>query len=88
MQVTPLGPLAGLRVAAGAAALLAGAVALAVALGALFRRTWIAATAGIALVVVPYLLGAVPLLPEELTSWLLRLTPAGGFAMLQTAVAG
>ncbi len=87
LAVTPLGLLTGLRVAAGAAALLAGAAALAVALGALCGRAWIAATATIALVLVPYLLGAAPLLPEEVTSWLLRLTPAGGYAMLQTVVA-
>ncbi|BCJ77043.1 hypothetical protein CS0771_65870 [Catellatospora sp. IY07-71] len=87
VPVVPLGPLTGLRVAAGTAALLAGAAGLAVAFGALFRRAWIAATAGIALVVLPYLMGVVPLIPEEVTSWLLRLTPAGGFAMLQTVVA-
>lgn len=87
LPVVPLGPFTGLRVAAGAATLLAGAAALAVALGALCRRAWVAALAGVALVVLPYLLGAVPLLPEEVTSWLLRLTPAGGYAMLQTVVA-
>ncbi|MFC7758914.1 hypothetical protein ACFQY4_13665 [Catellatospora bangladeshensis] len=37
--------------------------------------------------VVPYLLSVVPLLPEQVTSWLLRLSPAGGYAMLQTVVA-
>src|SRR6266540_7347695 len=38
----------------------------------------------ISTVVLPYLLAAFPLLPDEVSKWLLRLTPAAGFAVEQT----
>ncbi|MBV1852709.1 DUF1349 domain-containing protein [Catellatospora tritici] len=84
VDVLTVGVFTQVRVVVGAA-VLAGAVAVfALGLGALVRRRWLAALAGIGVVVVPYLLGVVPFLPETVTAWLLRVTPAAGFAMLQT----
>jgi hypothetical protein len=40
----------------------------------------------VVVVAVPYALTAFPLLPDAVADWLLRLTPAAGFAVLQTAV--
>ncbi|MET9020984.1 hypothetical protein ABZV93_13450 [Actinopolymorpha sp. NPDC004070] len=34
----------------------------------------------------PYAVTAVPLLPDTVSEWLLRLTPAAGFAVTQTMV--
>lgn len=34
----------------------------------------------------PYAVTTVPLLPDAVAEWLLRLTPAGGFAVQQTSV--
>jgi ABC-type transport system involved in multi-copper enzyme maturation permease subunit len=72
------------RVIAGTAALLAVAAVLALALGALVRRSAIAVTAVIAVIVLPYFF-AVPLavLPAGAADWLLRVTPAAGFAIQQ-----
>ncbi|MBF9129407.1 hypothetical protein I0C86_10540 [Plantactinospora sp. S1510] len=72
------------RVVVGVAALLAVAAVLALALGALFRRTWVAILVAISAVVLPYVLGGLPLLPDAVSEWLLRLTPAAGFAVQQT----
>jgi hypothetical protein len=77
--------LTGLRVVAGSAALLAAAGVLALALGALLRGARVAVTVVISAVVLPYLLAALPLLPDDLSRWLLRLTPAAAFAVQQTA---
>ncbi|MFC6014719.1 hypothetical protein ACFP2T_00710 [Plantactinospora solaniradicis] len=72
------------RVVVGVAALLAVAAVLALALGVLFRRTWVAILVAISAVVLPYILGALPILPDGVSEWLLRLTPAAGFAVQQT----
>ena len=51
------------------------------------RAVWssVAATlVAISAVVLPYIVGALPLLPDEASKWLLRLTPAAGFAVKQT----
>lgn len=72
------------RVVVGVAALCALAAVLALALGALVRRTWVAVLVAISVIVLPYVLGALPLLPEDVAEWLLRLTPAAGFAVQQT----
>jgi hypothetical protein len=73
-----------LLVVLGVAASLAVAAVFALALGALVRRTWVAILLGISTVVLPYLLGALPLLPDEVSDWLLRVTPAASFAVKQT----
>ncbi|MEU4223602.1 ABC transporter permease subunit [Nonomuraea sp. NPDC026600] len=77
-------PLTELRVIVGTAALLAGAAVFAFALGALFRRTAVAITVAIATVLLPYLLAVVSGLPLGVSQWLLRLTPAAGFAIQQS----
>ena len=48
------------------------------------RRRIAAVTAGIVLTVVPFLLAVVNLAPEAWSQWLLRLTPAAGFAIQQS----
>jgi hypothetical protein len=75
--------LAEVRVVAGTAALLAGAAVLALAVGAVLRRSAAAVTAAIVAVVLPYLL-AVSVLPAGAARWLLRLTPAAAFAIQQS----
>ncbi|MEP7188262.1 MAG: ABC transporter permease subunit [Roseiflexaceae bacterium] len=82
--ILPVPPITELRVMFGTAALLAVAAILALALGALFRRSVAAMTAGIALVVLPYILAVANILPLGASQWLLRLTPAAGFAIQQS----
>ena len=83
-SVIPVSAVTGLRAVIGVAALLAVAAIFALALGALLRRTWAALLVAISTVVVPYLLAALPLLPDNAARWLLRVTPAAGFAVQQT----
>jgi ABC-type transport system involved in multi-copper enzyme maturation permease subunit len=82
--VFPVSPLTWLRVVAGTALLLAVAAVLAVALGAIMRRTAAAVTTGIVVLVLPYTLGVASLLPAGAGEWLLRVTPAAGFAIQQS----
>jgi ABC-type transport system involved in multi-copper enzyme maturation permease subunit len=56
---------------------------LAVALGAVVRRSAAAITAAIVAIVLPFLL-SVTLLPASAGEWLMRLTPAAGFAIEQS----
>jgi hypothetical protein len=83
-QVLAASALTELRVVAGVAALVAVAAVAALGLGALLGRSWPALLVAISTVVLPYLVAAVPLLPDEVSRWLLRLTPAAGFAVQQT----
>ena len=73
-------------VVAGVAAALALCSVLAYGLGAWLRRSGPAIAAGLALVAVPHAVTSVPLLPDAVAEWLLRLTPAAGFAVKQTLV--
>jgi ABC-type transport system involved in multi-copper enzyme maturation permease subunit len=73
-----------LRLIAGTAALLAVAAVLALAIGALFRRSAAAVTAVIVVIVLPYLL-ALTVLPAGAAQWVLRVTPAAAFAVQQAA---
>lgn len=83
LPVMPV-PLGGeVQVIAGTAALLAVTAVLALALGAILRRAVAAVAIAIGLVVLPDLLGIAGLLPITLSEWLLRLTPAAGFAIQQ-----
>jgi hypothetical protein len=76
-----------LRVEAGTAALLAIASILALAVGAVFRRSAGAVTAVIAAIAAPYLLVAqIPFIPASVSDWLARVTPAAAFAVQQTLV--
>jgi ABC-type transport system involved in multi-copper enzyme maturation permease subunit len=83
--ILPVSALTEIRVIAGTAALLAVAAVLAVALGALLRSSAAAITAAITAIVLPYLLVmTLAALPDGAADWLLRLTPAAGFAVQQS----
>ncbi|MEV8638185.1 hypothetical protein AB0395_41680 [Streptosporangium sp. NPDC051023] len=86
VPVQPVSPLTGVRVVVGIAAVLALCAVLSYGLGALLRRGWAAVLLALTLVAVPYAVTAFPLLPDAVSQWLLRLTPAAGFAVQQTAV--
>ena len=82
--VAPVPALTAIRAIAGSAALLAVATVLALALGTALRRSAGAVTAAIGVVILPYLLAVIPgVLPVGAEAWLLRVTPAAGFAIQQ-----
>jgi ABC-type transport system involved in multi-copper enzyme maturation permease subunit len=83
-HIVPVTALTELRVMAGTAALLALAAVLALAAGAMLRRSAAAVTAVIVAIVLPYILAVASVLPAAVSAWLLRLTPAAGFAIQQT----
>ncbi len=76
-------PLTELRVVVGTAALLAVTAVLATAVGTVLRRGAGAVTVVFAVTVLPYLLATASFLPVGPARWLLRLTPAAGFAIQQ-----
>lgn len=80
----PAGTLTELRVIFGTAAIVSVTAILALALGALFRRRIVAVAASIALMPLPFILVFANLVPEAVSQWLLRLTPAAGFAIQQS----
>jgi hypothetical protein len=82
--IDPVSALTEVRILAGTALLLAVTAVLALALGTVLRRGAATVTAVIAAIVLPYFF-AVPLavLPVGVADWLLRLTPAAGFAIQQ-----
>ena len=84
VTVDPVPPLTDVRLIVGTAALVGVAAMLAVALGAILRHSAAAVTTVIAVIVLPYFF-AVPLmlLPAGAADWLLRVTPAAGFAIQQ-----
>jgi ABC-type transport system involved in multi-copper enzyme maturation permease subunit len=82
--IAPVPTLTELRVVAGTAALLAVASVLALAVGALLRRSAGVITAVIAAIVLPYILATASVLPTGASGWLLRLTPAAAFAIQQS----
>jgi len=65
-------------------ALLAVAAVLALAVGTILRRSAGAVTIVIAVIVLPYILASASVLPAGPSEWLLRLTPAAGFAIQQS----
>ncbi|MFF2773904.1 hypothetical protein ACFVU3_03270 [Streptomyces sp. NPDC058052] len=73
-----------LRAVLGTGLLLAATAVLALSLGFLLRRSATAITALVAATVLPYLLALGGMLPGGPAEWLLRLTPAAGFAVQQT----
>jgi ABC-type transport system involved in multi-copper enzyme maturation permease subunit len=84
--IAPVTMLTQVRVVAGTAALLAVAAVLALALGTVLRDSTAAVTAVVAGTVLPYLAAvALPVLPPAAADWLLRVSPAAGFAIQQTA---
>jgi hypothetical protein len=84
--ILPVSTFTAVRAVAGTAALLAVAAVLALALGAVLRSGAGAVTTVIATIFLPYLL-ALTFLPPGASAWLLRLTPAAGFAIQQTTPA-
>ena len=72
------------RVIVGTAAMLALAAVFAVALGAILRRSAAAITIAVVIVVMPFLLTALDVVPAGVGDWLLRLTPAAGLAIEQS----
>jgi ABC-type transport system involved in multi-copper enzyme maturation permease subunit len=82
--VYPIGTLTQVRVILGTGALVALAAVLALALGTALRRGAGAVTAVIVLIVLPYILAFASALPAGASQWLMRLTPAAGFAVQQT----
>ena len=72
------------RVIIGTAAMLALAAVFAVALGAILRRSAAAITIAVLIVVMPFLLTALNVVPAGVGDWLLRLTPAAGLAIEQS----
>ncbi|WP_433796935.1 ABC transporter permease subunit [Actinoplanes sp. CA-252034] len=84
VYVLPATALTEARVIIGTAALLAVAAVLALAIGAMLRRSAVAISAVVGLIVLPYLL-ALTVLPVGAGQWLLRVTPAAAFAVQQSA---
>jgi ABC-type transport system involved in multi-copper enzyme maturation permease subunit len=84
VYVHPATTLTELRLVAGTAALLAVAAVLALAIGAVLRRSAAAVTAAIVVIILPYLL-AISVLPLGAAQWLLRITPAAAYAVQQSA---
>jgi ABC-type transport system involved in multi-copper enzyme maturation permease subunit len=82
--VYPVTPLTEVRVVAGTAALLAIAAVLALGLGAILRRSAAAVAAVIVVIVLPYILAVPRVMPVGAAQWLLRITPAAGFAIQQS----
>ncbi|PRY41765.1 hypothetical protein [Umezawaea tangerina] len=85
-DVLPVSFPTGLRVAVGVGVLAAATAVLALAAAVLLRRRWVAVLVVATGVVLTYALAVLPLLPDEVTRWLLRVTPAAGFAVQQTVV--
>ncbi|MCF6472763.1 DUF1349 domain-containing protein [Nonomuraea sp. MG754425] len=82
--VLPVPVLTQMRVVAGVAAVLALTAVLALALGVLLRRSVAAVLTTVLVVLVPHMLATTSVLPEAAGQWLLRLTPAAGFAVRQS----
>jgi hypothetical protein len=83
-HVLPVSALTEVRVIVGTGLLWAGVAVLAGGSGLLLRRGVAAVLAAVALVVVPLMLAVAFALPDAATRWLLRLTPAAGFAIQQS----
>jgi ABC-type transport system involved in multi-copper enzyme maturation permease subunit len=84
--IYPAGTGTELRAVVGTAALLAVAAVFALALGTILRRSAMAVTVVIVLIVLPYLLAVASVLSPVPAEWLLRVTPAAAFAVQQTLV--
>jgi ABC-type transport system involved in multi-copper enzyme maturation permease subunit len=82
--VLPVTWLTEVRVIVGTAALLAVAAVLAVAIGTVLRRSAVAVAAVVVAIVLPYVLAVAQVVPAGAGEWLLRITPAAGFAIQQS----
>lgn len=83
-HVFPVPAATELRVMAGTGLLCAAAAVLALGVGTLLRRSAPAVALVIASIVLPFLLATSGVLPPGVSEWLLRVTPAAGFAVQQT----
>ncbi|MEV8529754.1 hypothetical protein AB0451_37560 [Streptomyces sp. NPDC052000] len=83
-HVFPVTSATEVRVMVGTGLLCAAAVVLALGVGALLRRSGTAVALVIASIVLPFLLATSGVLPPGVSEWLLRVTPAAGFAIQQT----
>ena len=82
--IYPASTLTDVRVIAGTAALVAVLAVFALGVGAVLRHGAATVTVIITAVILPYLLAAAfPVLPAGAAEWLLRITPAAGFAIKQ-----
>ena len=82
--IDPASTLTYLRVIGGTAALFAVAAVFALGVGTVLRSGAGAVTVVITAIILPYVLAvAFPILPTAAANWLLRLTPAAGFAIQQ-----
>jgi ABC-type transport system involved in multi-copper enzyme maturation permease subunit len=79
--IDPVSPLTLVRLVAGTAGLFAVAAVLALAIGTILRSGAIAVTTVIVVIVAPYILATFT--TSGFTQWLLRVTPAAGFAIQQ-----
>jgi ABC-type transport system involved in multi-copper enzyme maturation permease subunit len=83
--IAPVSMATELRVALGTAAVFALCSVLALAIGTIVRSGATAVMTVIVAVVLPYMLAvSTPLLPATVANWLMRVTPAAGFAIQQT----
>lgn len=82
--IDPVTALTQVRVIAGTAALVAVAAVFALGVGVILRHGAGAVTVVVTAIILPYLLtAAFPVLPVGAADWLLRITPAAGFAAQQ-----
>ena len=82
--MVPVTPVTDIRVIAGTAALIALAAVFALGVGTIMRHGAGAVTVVLTAIILPYLLtAAFPVLPAGAANWLLRVTPAAGFAIKQ-----
>jgi len=79
----PISGTAEARVIVGTAVLTAVASVLALAIGAIAARSAATVAVVIVVIVIPYFLAATAALPLGAGDWLLRITPAAGFALQQ-----
>jgi hypothetical protein len=79
--IDPVTALTQLRLVVGTAGLLAVAAVLALAIGAILRDSALAVTTVVVVLIVPYVLATFT--TSGFTQWLLRVTPAAGFAIQQ-----
>jgi len=73
------------RVILATGAMLAVASVLALAIGTMLRRSVAAVAAAVVVIVLPYIVGVTGILPASASEWVLRVTPAAGFAVEQSA---
>ncbi|MGZ2358831.1 DUF1349 domain-containing protein [Streptomyces sp. 372A] len=82
--VLPVTSATEVRVVVGTGLLCAAAAVLALGVGVLLRRGGTAVALVVASLVLPFLLASSGVLPPGASEWLLRVTPAAGFAVQQT----